>query len=99
MDKRKAWRGQSQRHRTEHRHAARLARSKAATTLVAATTAIKMPGTRGQRFSNSMRASVLAPIASAMWFVFPRSTLPKIPHAWRTGPFGVTENPKSLGPG
>ena len=49
---------------------ARVARSKAATTTVAATTAIRMPGMRGQRFSSSMRASVLAPIASATTFVF-----------------------------
>ena len=42
---------------------------------MAATTAIRMPGTRGQRFSSSMRASVLAPIASATTFVLPREHL------------------------
>jgi len=56
-----------------------------------------MPGTRGQRFNSSMRASVPVPIASATTFVLPASTLPTIPHTWRSGPFDVTEKPKSFG--
>src|SRR4029453_10561360 len=76
---------------------ARVARSKVATATVAATTAIRIPGRRGLPFSNSIRTSVLAPIASAAMFVFPLRTLSTIPHTWRNGPFAVTEKPKSFG--
>ncbi len=76
---------------------ARAARSKAATMTVATTTAIKIPGTRGWRLRNSMRASVAAPIMSAVTFVLPASTFAMIPHAWRSGPFALTEKPRSFG--
>ena len=42
--------------RPEHRHAARVDRSKTATTTVAATTAIKMAGMRGRRFKNRINS-------------------------------------------
>ena len=75
----------------------RAARSNTATTTVAAVTAIKMPGTRGQRFSTRISASVPAPIASATTFVAPAKTFSTIPHTWRSGPCAETEKPKSFG--
>ena len=76
---------------------ARVARSNTATATVAAITAIRMPGTRGRRFSTRISASVLAPIASATRFVLPAITFSTIPHACRIGPSAETEKPKSFG--
>ncbi len=74
-----------------------VARSDSATTTVATTTAIRRPGTRGQRFSNRMTASVPAPIANAATLVLPASTPSTMAHAWRPGPSALTENPRSFG--
>ena len=51
--------------------ARRVARSKTLTNKVAATTAIKVPGTRRQRFRNRMRTRVPPPMARATTFAFP----------------------------
>ena len=59
---------------------ARAARSNAATTTVAAATAISMPGIRGHRFSTRISASALPPIARAVTLVLPVHTLLDDPH-------------------
>ena len=56
-----------------------------------------MPGTRGQRFSSRMSASVPAPIASATTFVLPREhPLDDSPCLAQRALRG-TEKPKSFG--
>ena len=64
---------------------------------MAATTAISMPGTRGQRFRSRISASVPAPIASATTFVLPATTFSTIPDTCRNGPSALTEKPRSFG--
>jgi hypothetical protein len=75
----------------------RAARSKTATMMVAAVTAMRMPGTRGHRFSTRISASAPPPIASATMFVLADQIFSTMPSTWRTGPGSDTENPRSLG--
>jgi hypothetical protein len=75
----------------------RAPRSSAATISVAATTAIRMPGTRGRRLSTRINASAPPPIASATRFVPPANTRTTMAQAWRSGPCASTEKPSSFG--
>ena len=76
---------------------ARAARSSTATAMVAAATAISMPGRRGHRFSTRISTRALPPIASTVTLVLPSHTFSMIPSICRSGPSALTEKPKSFG--
>ena len=68
-----------------------------ATTTVAATTATRMPGTRGKRLSSKITASVPPPIANVMTCVLPESAWRPISTICRPGPSAFTEKPSNFG--
>ena len=67
------------------------------TATVAAMTAKRMPGTRGQRFDRRINASALAPIAKAVQFALPFRTDSAIPSKSCSGPVLSMETWKRLG--
>ncbi|MNC55258.1 hypothetical protein D3C75_1047790 [compost metagenome] len=67
------------------------------TTRVAATTAMRMPGTRSKRASSRMSASVPMPMAKAIQLACPASRAWLRARMSRSGPLLSMEMPNSLG--
>jgi hypothetical protein len=76
---------------------ARASRSKAPTTSVAATTAIRIAGMRGRRCSSRMASKVPAPMANATVWTLPARTPFAVAHTCSSGPSACTEKPSSFG--